>query len=34
MQAAIGCAQLRKLDGFIARRRANFDALMEILRAL
>ena len=32
MQAAIGCAQLRKLGGFIARRRANFDRLMEILR--
>ena len=28
MQAAIGCAQLAKLDGFIARRRANFDRLM------
>ena len=28
MQAAIGCAQLGKLDGFIARRRANFDRLM------
>ena len=32
MQAAIGCAQLEKLDSFIARRRANFDRLMEILR--
>jgi CDP-4-dehydro-6-deoxyglucose reductase, E1 len=32
MQAAIGCAQLRKLEGFIARRRANFDRLMDILR--
>ena len=32
MQAAIGCAQLAKLDGFIARRRANFDRLMEALR--
>jgi CDP-6-deoxy-D-xylo-4-hexulose-3-dehydrase len=32
MQAAIGCAQLGKLEGFIARRRANFDRLMDILR--
>jgi CDP-6-deoxy-D-xylo-4-hexulose-3-dehydrase len=32
MQAAIGCAQLRKLDAFIARRRANFDRLMAALR--
>ena len=32
MQAAIGCAQLEKLDGFIARRRANFDRLMDVLR--
>jgi CDP-6-deoxy-D-xylo-4-hexulose-3-dehydrase len=32
MQAAIGCAQLEKLDSFIARRRANFDRLMEVLR--
>ena len=32
MQAAIGCAQLAKLDGFIAARRANFDRLMEVLR--
>ncbi len=32
MQAAIGCAQLGKLEGFIARRRANFDRLMEVLR--
>jgi CDP-6-deoxy-D-xylo-4-hexulose-3-dehydrase len=32
MQAAIGCAQLAKLPGFIARRRANFDRLMEALR--
>jgi CDP-6-deoxy-D-xylo-4-hexulose-3-dehydrase len=32
MQAAIGCAQLEKLDAFIARRRANFDRLMDALR--
>jgi CDP-4-dehydro-6-deoxyglucose reductase, E1 len=32
MQAAIGCAQLQKLDSFIARRRANFDRLMDVLR--
>ena len=32
MQAAIGCAQLGKLAGFIARRRANFDRLMDALR--
>ena len=31
MQAAIGCAQLEKLDGFIARRRANFDLLLEAM---
>lgn len=32
MQAAIGCAQMRKLDAFIARRRANFSRLMDVLR--
>lgn len=32
MQAAVGCAQLGKLDTFIARRRANFDRLMDVLR--
>jgi CDP-6-deoxy-D-xylo-4-hexulose-3-dehydrase len=32
MQAAIGCAQLAKLEGFIARRRANFDSLLTALR--
>jgi CDP-4-dehydro-6-deoxyglucose reductase, E1 len=32
IQAAIGCAQLRKLDAFIASRRANFDRLMGALR--
>lgn len=31
MQAAIGCAQLQKLDGFVAARRANFDRLSEAL---
>ena len=32
MQAAIGCAQLKKLGAFTATRRANFDALMVALR--
>ena len=32
MQAAIGCAQLKKLNRFVAQRRANFDRLMETLR--
>ena len=32
MQAAIGCAQLAKLERFIARRKANFDRLMALLR--
>ena len=32
MQAAIGCAQLAKLAGFIARRKANFARLTELLR--
>jgi CDP-6-deoxy-D-xylo-4-hexulose-3-dehydrase len=32
MQAAIGCAQLKKLDGFVAARRANFAALLTALR--
>ena len=31
MQAAIGCAQLKKLEAFIARRKRNFQKLMEIL---
>ncbi len=32
LQAAIGCAQLKKLPAFIARRKANFQSLREILR--
>jgi CDP-6-deoxy-D-xylo-4-hexulose-3-dehydrase len=32
MQAAIGCAQLKKLPSFIARRKSNFQALMEMLK--
>jgi CDP-6-deoxy-D-xylo-4-hexulose-3-dehydrase len=32
MQAAVGVAQLQKLDGFIAARRRNFRALYEGLR--
>ena len=32
LQAAIGCAQLPKLEGFVARRRANFDRLLDALR--
>lgn len=28
MQASIGCAQLKKLDGFVARRKENFAKLM------
>jgi CDP-6-deoxy-D-xylo-4-hexulose-3-dehydrase len=31
MQAAIGCAQLCKLDGFVARRKENFAALLTLL---
>ena len=31
MQAAIGCAQLAKLDAFVAARRANFDRLSRVL---
>lgn len=33
MQAAVGVAQLDKLDGFVAARRANFDALKKGLKA-
>jgi CDP-6-deoxy-D-xylo-4-hexulose-3-dehydrase len=32
MQAAIGVAQLAKLDGFIARRKANFQRIHEMLQ--
>jgi CDP-4-dehydro-6-deoxyglucose reductase, E1 len=32
MQAAIGCAQIKKLPGFISQRRVNFDALYKGLR--
>jgi CDP-6-deoxy-D-xylo-4-hexulose-3-dehydrase len=32
MQAAIGCAQLEKLDTIVARRRENFDILYEGLK--
>ena len=34
MQAAVGVAQLEKLDGFIARRKENFNYLLEQLRSL
>jgi CDP-4-dehydro-6-deoxyglucose reductase, E1 len=34
MQAAVGVAQLQKLDGFVAARRRNFAALREGLREL
>lgn len=34
MQAAVGLAQLDRLDGFIAARQRNFDVLTELLRPL
>jgi CDP-6-deoxy-D-xylo-4-hexulose-3-dehydrase len=34
MQAAVGVAQLQKLDGFVATRRRNFNALCDGLRGL
>jgi CDP-4-dehydro-6-deoxyglucose reductase, E1 len=34
MQAAVGVAQLEKLDGFIAKRKENFNYLLEKLRSL
>lgn len=33
LQAAIGCAQLRKFPGFVKRRRHNFDRLLQALQA-
>jgi CDP-6-deoxy-D-xylo-4-hexulose-3-dehydrase len=33
IQAAVGCAQLDKLEGFIARRKQNYRRLMDILKA-
>jgi CDP-6-deoxy-D-xylo-4-hexulose-3-dehydrase len=33
MQAAIGCAQLKKLDGFVARRKENFSKLTTSLKS-
>ncbi len=32
MQAAIGCAQLEKIEDFVQKRRQNFDRLYEILK--
>ena len=34
MQAAIGCAQLDKLDGFVEARRRNFDILRKQLQVV
>lgn len=34
MQAAIGCAQLKKFPGFVKKRRENFDYLMEQIHDL
>ena len=34
MQAAIGCAQLKKLDNIVARRRHNFEYLKEQLKGI
>lgn len=32
MQAALGCSQIQKLDGFVAKRRENFNHLHEVMR--
>ena len=32
MQAAVGCAQLKKFPSFVERRRHNFDRLLEGLK--
>lgn len=34
MQAAVGCAQLEKLPGFVAKRRQNYERLYEALKML
>ena len=34
MQAAVGCAQLKKLDSFIAKRKENFTSLYNLLKPL
>ena len=34
MQAAVGCAQLKKLDAFVAKRKENFATLTKLLKPL